>query len=274
VLSLLLWSVLVVIPVTLLLPDPLPRKLWAFLTASIFPGLLLLTWVPSFESIAMAQKRLALVFRVVVGLALSCALCGLAIGAFLGDTQFFLTINTFSGIKVAFVMPLLLVAGVLLLIPGSWPALPFKLKRLLETRITLGQAMLAGIALGALVFMLLRSGNASDVYVTGGETHLRGLLEKLMFIRPRFKEFMVGTPALVLLLWFAGRGISARWSGLFLLAAVVGSISMVNSFCHLHTPLLYTLLRWLNGLALGLVVGLLLVVAAHVARLAARRLFR
>jgi len=33
---------------------------------------------------------------------------------------------------------------------------------------------------------------------------------------------------------------------------------MVNSFCHLHTPLLMTVVRTFNGLWLGVVFGLIL----------------
>jgi hypothetical protein len=54
---------------------------------------------------------------------------------------------------------------------------------------------------------------------------------------------------------------SRRGRGALVPLAIVGSIgqvSMVNSFCHLHTPLLMTVTRTFNGLWLGVLFGLLL----------------
>jgi len=37
--------------------------------------------------------------------------------------------------------------------------------------------------------------------------------------------------------------------------AFLGQTTILNSFAHLHTPLVFTLLRTTNGLLLGLIVG-------------------
>jgi hypothetical protein len=46
---------------------------------------------------------------------------------------------------------------------------------------------------------------------------------------------------------------------LLLLLGAVGQASLVNTFCHLHTPLLISLVRTANGLWLGLAIGSLVV---------------
>ena len=120
-------------------------------------------------------------------------------------------------------------------------------------------AWLALAGLLGLVY-LGRSGNTPSLPVTKAESRLRAGLDHVLAARPRTKEFLIGQPAAVLLpAW--------RWPrlvvlGLALLVAV-GQVSVVNSFAHLHTPYSLSLVRGLNGLALGLIVGLVLVVAVR-----------
>ena len=45
----------------------------------------------------------------------------------------------------------------------------------------------------------------------------------------------------------------------FLLIATIGQVSLVNTFAHIHTPLFISLLRTVNGLWIGLIIGLLLI---------------
>ena len=48
------------------------------------------------------------------------------------------------------------------------------------------------------------------------------------------------------------------WALPLLLVGVIGQVGMLNSFCHLHTPIRVTLLRTWNGLWLGALLGLIL----------------
>jgi hypothetical protein len=90
--------------------------------------------------------------------------------------------------------------------------------------------------------------------VSALELKFRAILDKVMFVRPRTKEFLFGHPALIVgaAFLFARR----RSIGLPLVAlGVLGQASMLNTFCHIHTPLLLTGLRAFNGLVLGTIVG-------------------
>ncbi|MCJ7645350.1 DUF5693 family protein, partial [bacterium] len=40
---------------------------------------------------------------------------------------------------------------------------------------------------------------------------------------------------------------------------LIGQVSIINSFCHAHTPLVISLGRTINGIWLGIIVGVLLV---------------
>jgi hypothetical protein len=171
---------------------------------------------------------------------------------------------------VAEVLPLFLVG--LVLVARSMP-------RYRETRLELGEAqpevyslregliqawsfsirywhaLLGLVILVAVAVLLVRSGNESPVAPTGLERDFRALLDHLLWVRPRTKEIFFGHPLLLLslILFYRGqkRGV---WLGLTL--GVVGQISLLNTFCHLHTPILLSLVRSLHGLWIGLLVGL------------------
>ncbi|MFH1428555.1 MAG: DUF5693 family protein [Candidatus Margulisiibacteriota bacterium] len=242
-----------------LLPDPMPRKIAAFLSAALFPPLILLSCFPDFEPCRKPARRI-LTILTKAGIIAGCALfTGLVISALLGETSFLLTINVFSGVKLAFIFPLLVMGGLLMYTPVHLQGLIAKTRRILASPVSVAHIMLGGLVLVAAAILLLRSGNSSDYLVTGAEGRLRSLLETLFFIRPRFKECIIGYPALVILCWYAGTYISKRWYGLFLLAVTLIPISIVNSFCHTHTPVLYSILRTVNGLVLGIVVGFIMV---------------
>ena len=115
----------------------------------------------------------------------------------------------------------------------------------------------AVIVLGAAATLLLmRSGNQPDIGVSGFETHLRGVLTTLFGARPRFKEFLLGFPALVLLpaLSQAHRR-AIGW--IVVLAAGISLADVIDTFSHIHTPLAITALRVLLGLIFGFVAGMI-----------------
>jgi len=111
----------------------------------------------------------------------------------------------------------------------------------------------------------MRTGNQSASATLEGERGLRDLLESLLVYRPRTKEFMLGHPALVLGAFLA---LSRRRTLVapLLVVAAIGQASLVNTFCHIHTPIAATLTRTLYGIALGLLIGLAACAVAAIAR--------
>ena len=121
--------------------------------------------------------------------------------------------------------------------------------------------LVAGVVLVAAGYLVLtRSGNQSDIAPSSIELALRSHLTTLLQVRPRFKEFLIGFPALMLVpaLLPAHR---ARWGWLFALAIGVGLGDVVDTFSHLHTALAASALRLFNGAVLGVIVGALAVAA-------------
>ena len=189
---------------------------------------------------------------------------GLLIGGMLGTRAYMVKNEQFIGIKAALFLPLLVVvlvmaAGLPIMnesLSAVWRKVRANLREIAARPLFIWQAIALVFVLGLIGFALLRTGNEPGVGVSVVELKFRAILDKIMFVRPRTKEFLFGHPALILgaAFLFARR----RSIGLPLVAlGVLGQASMLNTFCHIHTPLLLTGLRAFNGLILGVIVGLL-----------------
>lgn len=166
-------------------------------------------------------------------------------------------IDRFSGVKAVIVVPPIL-AFLLYIYTrrfGNEPPAPGQ--SLLEP-VRIYQLAILGVLLGAAYVYISRSGNQSDITPSAFELSLRSNLTALLGVRPRFKEFLIGWPLVMLLpalpLEFR------RWSGwLFAIATAVATSDVVDTFSHLHTPLLVSLIRVGNGAIVGIVLGALLI---------------
>ncbi len=167
----------------------------------------------------------------------------------LTDTSFMLKLQEFRGVKIAHVLPLIVVAVFCFLWQEreDWA---YTLKEFWGSKISIGWAVLGVIlALGLLIYVS-RTGNES-VAVSGLELELRNLLDKLLVVRPRTKEFLIGHPLLMLFFYL---GYQHKYLPLLILGAI-GQVSLVNTFAHMHTPLLISVFRSFNGLWLGVLLG-------------------
>lgn len=193
-------------------------------------------------------------FRGLLSLSACTLLGGLGVGAILGSSEFFLKIEQFRGVKLALFLPLALVFLLYFVRQG----LP-EFKSFWNKEIKLGELILLGLG-GIIMFLILvRSGNFTVIPVSGVEERIRTVLEGSLYARPRFKEFLLGHP--LLFLWAAlGHTKLREYSIVVLLLGMVGQVSIISSFAHLHTPLLLSLFRTVNGLILGMAIGVVLLV--------------
>lgn len=177
---------------------------------------------------------------------------GTLVAALLSQWPFMLAISTFLGVKPAHVLPVALAAVLLTL--GSRPVARWReaadeVGGWLARPLRLGSALLLLVVGLVAVALLARTGNIS-LPLLGAEQQLRSTLEAVLVARPRTKEFLIGYPALML----AGVAAAAGWrpaAVAFALAGTIGTAGAINSFAHLHTPLLYTFWRTGNALLLG-----------------------
>ncbi|MCE5196573.1 MAG: DUF5693 family protein [Negativicutes bacterium] len=197
------------------------------------------------------QLKTALVgMLAVTALTFSGAVLG---NALLSENAYLLAARSFRGVKLAYLLPLVLTAAYWL-----WQQTEHgqQLNRLKE-RLT-WKTLAGGIlALAGIGFYILRSGNETGA-VSGFELWLRQALDRFFGVRPRFKEFLTGYPALLILPLLSGQPV---WSFLALLLAAAGQVSVFNTYMHLHTPFLLSLQRTGWGLFLGSLLGLLALLA-------------
>ena len=110
------------------------------------------------------------------------------------------------------------------------------------------------------VYYMYRTGNTTNV--SARELQFRNLLENLLIARPRTKEFLIGWPCTMLFIWALRRHMN--FLPLLLgLGMSIGLVSVVNTFLHIRTPFLLSLLRTGWGLLFGLLIGAVVTLAAE-----------
>lgn len=169
-----------------------------------------------------------------------------------------LVIQQFRGVSALHVVPLALAALYVLFYRGEGvngvKGILARIWKLLNKPISLLWVVIALIvgAIGA--YYLSRTGNSGQV--SSLELFIRHWLETTVGVRPRFKEFMLGHPPLILGLFLALR---YRVSWLLIIVGTMGQLTMVSTFTHIHSPIMISTIRTLLGLGLGIVFGLLLI---------------
>jgi len=244
----------------LLLEPLLARKGFALLAVIIFP-VIGITALLREESRSLKEAIAALLQMSAVSLAGAVIMTGL-----LADKSFMLTLDIFSGVKLAHLAPLVLIP-LYFIVKGAKPV--ERVKEILDYPV-LNKHVAAGIVIAAaLVVYIIRTGNEAPQLVTSWETTLRSLLDRWLGVRPRTKEFLLGHPAMLVLLYY---GYDLRKIGL-LLFGIIGQVSLVNTYAHIHTPLLVSLTRSFHGLWIGILAGVIIILAVNSStRLLGRRL--
>ena len=121
-------------------------------------------------------------------------------------------------------------------------------------------AVLGLFVLVAGVYYIRRTGNTMSV--SARELALRNLLENLLIARPRTKELLIGWPCAMLFVWSLRRHMNFL-PLLFGGGMSIGLVSVVNTFLHIRTPFLLSLLRTGWGLLFGLLIGVAVTVVAE-----------
>lgn len=211
-------------------------------------------------------KNILAEFLIICGISL---VGGLAVAGMLNGLPFFVKAQEFRGIKVAVFLPILVLAW-------YWAARSTNLREAMRNPVSWGAAFIAVGVLVAAVMMNARTGNDSPAAVSDWELKFRSVLDAVLFVRPRTKSFLIGHPALIvgigLLLWNRKRQIASLtpWIAALLTIGAIGQTDIVNTLCHLHTPVALSLIRNLVGLIPGCIIGF--AVWAWVRRYPLRRL--
>ena len=195
-------------------------------------------------------------------------IAGLALASFFSVTAYMLRLNTFSGVKFTLILPPALV----LLHDLKKRIHPESLIEFLSRPPLWGEIALFGVLLAGIGLIIFRSGNVA--FIPGFEAKIRVMLEKLLIARPRTREVFVGYPSLLLLNFLVAKKYFEHYREIFRIGVALGFSSVINSFCHFHTPLFLILLREFNGLWTGLIVGLIVVALVRFVLIPALKLIR
>lgn len=172
----------------------------------------------------------------------------------LNNITYSYVLEQFRGVSLLHLAPIALVAIYVFFYNGQ--STIGTIRKLLMQPITVMWVILA-VVIGAVGFYYLsRTGNAG--HATSIELIIRNILESTFGVRPRFKEFLLSHPLLIL-----GLFLSLRYRAAWLLVIVgsIGQLSMVDTFAHLHTPLYISTIRVLLGLGAGIIIGCILIIA-------------
>jgi hypothetical protein len=234
--------------------DMAARKLLALVGAIAFPLAGFAAIAPALRAPRPASTGEAILDGIrVVAIATAVTLGGvLVVVGLLSTPLTMLEIDRFSGVRLVLVLPPLL-ALVLYLLTPRWGA-QIPPQRLATAPVTVLQLLVGVVLLGAGLLIVVRSGNQSDIAPSSLELALRAHLTTWLQVRPRFKEFVIGFPALMLVPALVPID-RARWGWLFALAIGVGLGDVIDTFSHLHTHLAISALRLINGAVIGILIG-------------------
>jgi hypothetical protein len=235
--------------------DAFARSAIALVGALLFATAALLILIPAWHE--LPAGRTSAQFMRSLGWTLAAtgvALLGaLAVVGILSSPLAMEEIERFRGVRLVLALPPLIALGLYLFDKrfgsGAQRARDVFLSPVLTYQLVAGVVI---VGLGAL--MLIRSGNESEVSPSAFELTLRHALTHILSVRPRFKEFLVGVPCLMLLpALFPAHRRAIGW--LLALGIGVGIGDVIDTFSHLHTPLEISILRIVNGVVIGAIIG-------------------
>ena len=131
-----------------------------------------------------------------------------------------------------------------------------KIKTILDSPVRYWHTLVLVILAAVAFFYVGRTGN--NGFAPGFEMTFRQWLEDSLYVRPRTKEFLIGFPMFVLALYVLKT--NKVFGRILLIPAVIGFLSMLNTFTHLHISLDVSILRTVYGIILGFVIGLIFIV--------------
>ena len=243
------------------------RVVAALLSANVFPVIAVIWQMDRFRA-KSADEKASLPKMIATGV-IALFTCGIMsyVGASylsgsLADTEYLLEVNIFRGIKLTFVLPIILVAIAFLqrfdVFDGKMDdteGFMDQFRKMLDMPVKVKSLLILFLVLVAGVVFVARSGHTMGMPVSATELKFRAFLEQAMYARPRSKELLIGHPAFMLAVmgWFR------KWPTMVLFAlvlvATIGQGSMVETFAHMRSPVFMSFARGIGGIVLGAGVG-------------------
>lgn len=182
-------------------------------------------------------------------------------GTLLSGISYYINTDIFRGIKLSLIVPIAYTACVfyLMFIKKENSSFLTDIKNVLNARIKVYWLLIGGVIAAVGIYYIIRSGNVSEISEV--EKLMRSTLTEIFPARPRTKEFLIGYPAVILLIYYVKNTNADALKWILAIAASVLAASVSNSFCHVFTNFQTIAMRTINGLLVGILVSLVAFVA-------------
>ena len=245
----------------------LANKMFAFAASVIFASIAGVWLVDRYKADNFLVKgsdiRKGMVLLIIS--ALIAAIGGLYIGAILSSSKYVLKLDTFRGVKLSFLLPLVVWGFAYVIKVGFYSdnkgePLPLleQCKLFFEEKVTVKYVAIVGVVLGALALIVMRSGNTMTSSASSLELMFRSFLEKYLVARPRTKE-LIAFPILFLIPYLA-KFKNKEFVFLAMGVGMIGIENIINSFCHIRMPIFITSLSTIYSLIFAIIIGSICVV--------------
>lgn len=191
----------------------------------------------------------------------SLLISSVGMGSMLSGIDYYINNDIFRGIKLSLLVPVAYTAIVfyMLFMKKKDGNLLNKLYEILNAEIKVFWVLIGGVVLAVGAYYIIRSGNVESI--SSVEQKMRTALTELFAARPRTKEFLIGYPALLLLVYYLKKTNLSLIQWLLAIAASILAASVTNSFCHVFTDYSVIVSRTFNGFIVGMVVSLCAIIA-------------
>lgn len=257
--------VLYCVPISYRLVGDFMNKGFAFCASIIFPSISGLYLIDVFnkERKRNIKKISEVIIRSIKVLLISVLISGIGgvfIGALLSGSEYVLKLDVFRGVKLSFILPILIFGFAYVIKCGIYtdekdkPLNIFEqAKKLLDSSITVKYALAGLIVVVGLLLVVMRSGNTLISSASSIELAIRNFLEKYLVARPRTKE-LIAFPFLMFVVYFSR--FKVKELGLFaMLVGMIGIENVINSFCHIRMPVFVTTLSSIYSLIFAIIIG-------------------
>ena len=243
---------------TLILPSSLQSLLSLYPTVySVVMSCFAITAVLGFIKAFKEKLNLFILSVSTLAMAIMSLLIGsVGMGAMLSGVDYYINNDIFRGIKLSLLVPMFYTAIIfyLLFIRAKNSNFISDMYKLLNANIKVYWVLIGGVVLIIAGYYIIRSGNVSEINPI--EAKMRNTMTELFAARPRTKEFLVGYPALILLVYYMKKTDIKLIQWLLAIGASILTASVTNSFCHVFTDYSIIVSRTINGLIVGLIIAI------------------
>lgn len=250
----------------------LSKSAFSLLAVICFASFAILYYVKQIRRLYNNKNELSLIKLIVKSaiILISSALISL-IGAIfvvsiLGDVNYMIEFNVFRGVKISQMFPFVVFILILVMYymnnikkHDSFIKTVRPIIDVLNAEIKVYYILIAGVLACIGYVYIARTGHETSVQPMQIELIIRNFLENTLIARPRTKEFTMAFPAIFVAAYAANKKIKFL-PEIAMLIGVMGTSSIINTFCHIRTPLYLSIDRTFISIFFGIILGIIAIV--------------